>query len=123
MATDESARTGGSIEGYVDIYLLPVPEKKLEAYRQQATTFGAVAKEHGALSYREFRGDDLDDKLKVPDGELLTAAVAEFESRAHRDEVMDKVMKDSRVTEMVAGDEIADMSQMRYGGFETFVNP
>jgi uncharacterized protein YbaA (DUF1428 family) len=123
MATDESARTGGSIEGYVDIYLLPVPEKKLEAYRQQATTFGAVAKEHGALSYREFRGDDLDDKLKVPDGELLTAAVAEFESRAHRDEVMDKVMKDPRVTEMVEGEQIADMSQMRYGGFQTFVNP
>jgi uncharacterized protein YbaA (DUF1428 family) len=123
MATDEHASTGSSVEGYVDIYLLPVPEKKLEAYRQQATTFGAVAKEHGALSYREFRGDDLDDKLKVPDGELLTAAVAEFESRAHRDEVMDKVMKDPRVTEMVEGEQIADMSQMRYGGFQTFVNP
>jgi uncharacterized protein YbaA (DUF1428 family) len=113
------------MEGYVDIYLLPVPEKNLDAYRQQATTFGTVAKEHGALSYREFRGDDLGDSFKAHcrDGELLTAAVAEFESRAHRDEVMDKVMKDSRVTEMVAGDEIADMSQMRYGGFETFVNP
>lgn len=123
MATDNRARTGGSVEGYVDIYLLPVPEQNLEAYRQQATTFGTVAKEHGALSYREFRGDDLDDKLRVPDGELLTAAVAEFESRAHRDEIMDKVMKDPRVTEMVEGEQIADMSQMRYGGFQTFVNP
>ena len=109
--------------GYVDIYLLPVPEDKLEAYRRQATTFGTIAKEHGALSYREFRGDDLDDNLKVRDGELLTAAVAEFESRAHRDEVMDKVMKDPRVTELVDGEQIADMSQMRYGGFQSFVNP
>jgi len=49
--------------------------------------------------------------------------VAEFESRAHRDEVMDKVMKDPRVTDMVAGEQIADMSRMRYGGFQTFVNP
>jgi uncharacterized protein YbaA (DUF1428 family) len=71
----------------------------------------------------ERRGDDLDDKFKVPEGELLTAAVAEFETRAHRDEVMDKVMQDPRVTEMVGGEQIADMSQMRYGGFQTFVSP
>jgi uncharacterized protein YbaA (DUF1428 family) len=122
MATDKRAGAG-SVGGYVDIYLLPVPEKNLEAYRQQATTFGTVAKERGALSYREFRGDDLDDKLKVPDGEILTAAVAEFESRAHRDAVMEKVMKDPRVTEMVEGEQIANMGQMRYGGFQTFVNP
>ena len=121
--TDAHAGTGGSVEGYVDIYLLPVPEKNLEAYRQQATTFGKVAKEHGALRYREFRGDDLGDELKVAHAEILTAAVAEFESRAHRDEVMAKVMKDPRVTEMVEGEQIADMSKMRYGGFQAFVNP
>jgi len=123
MDTSKPAEAGGSFPGYVDIYLLPVPENNLEAYRGQATTFGTVAKEHGALSYREFLGDDLDDKLKVRDGELLTAAVVEFESRAHRDEVMDKVMEDPRVTEMVGGEQITDMSQMRYGGFQTFVNP
>jgi uncharacterized protein YbaA (DUF1428 family) len=107
--------------GYVDIYLLPVPEENLDAYREQATAFGSVAREHGALSYREFRGDDLGESLQVEEGRRLTAAVVEFESRAHRDEVMDKVMKDSRVTAMVGQPELADMSQMRYGGFETFV--
>ncbi len=76
----------------------------------------------GALSYQEFRGDDLGDTLKVQDGDLLTAAVAEFESRAHRDEVMEKVMKDPRVNAL-EGEVLADMSQMRYGGFQTFVNP
>jgi uncharacterized protein YbaA (DUF1428 family) len=73
MAIEEGTGSGGSVEGYVDIYLLPVPEKNLEPYWRQATTFGTVAKEYGALSYREFRGDDLDDKRKVP-VELLTAA-------------------------------------------------
>lgn len=63
------------IEGYVDVYLLPVPEENLEAYRQQATTFGAVAKEHGALSYREFRGDDVGESLQVAEGKVLTVAV------------------------------------------------
>ena len=119
MNTSEGATTGG----YVDIYLLPVPAKNIEAYRRQATTFGQVAKQHGALSYREFRGDDLGDNFEVQDGELLTAAVAEFNSRAHRDEVMEKVMKDPRVTELVEGEELAHMDQMRYGGFQTFVNP
>ena len=123
MDADSSATTPGPPGGYVDIYLLPVPERNLEAYTQQATTFGKVAKEHGALSYREFLGDDLREKLAVQEGELLTAAVAEFESRTHRDEVMDKVLKDPRVTQLAEGEQVADMSQMRYGGFQTFVDP
>jgi uncharacterized protein YbaA (DUF1428 family) len=54
---------------------------------------------------------------------MLTAAVVEFESRAHRDRVMGQVMADPRVKALAEGDPIADMSQMRYGGFETFVDP
>ena len=110
------------MSNYVDVYLLPVPEKNFVAYREQATSFGQIAKEHGALSYREFRSDDLGDNLKVEDGQMLTAAVAEFESRAHRDEVMEKVMNDPRVTAMTDDDPVADMDQMRYGGFETIVD-
>lgn len=111
--------TDTTAEGYVDVCLLPVREAKLDAYRQQATTFGSVAQEHGALRYREFRADDVDEKWAVEAGQLLTVAVAEFRSRAHRDEVM----KDPRVVELVEGEELADMSQLRYGGFATFVSP
>jgi uncharacterized protein YbaA (DUF1428 family) len=110
--------------GYVDIYLLPVPKDNIDAYREQAQAFGAVAKEHGAIRYREFKADDLGEGFTAatPDGNLLTAAVVDFESREHRDEVMGKVMKDERVKAMgESGDEVADMSHMRYGGFETFV--
>jgi uncharacterized protein YbaA (DUF1428 family) len=113
----------GTNVGYVDIYLLPVRAARLDDYKRQAETFGAVAKEIGALSYREFRADDLGESFTVGDGEVLTAAVVEFESRAHRDDVMGKVLADPRVVALAEGDEIADMSQMRYGGFETFVNP
>jgi len=114
----------GTNVGYVDIYLLPVRAARLEDYKRQAETFGAVARERGALSYREFRGDDLAEGFSVGDGELLTAAVVEFESRAHRDEVMGNVMADPRVVALSEGDDqIADMSQMRYGGFETIVAP
>ena len=110
-------------EGYVDIYLLPVPTGSLDAYEQQATAFGQVAKEHGALSYREFLGDDLAEGFEAAEGQTLTAAVVEFRSRAHRDEVMEKVMADPRVKEQTDQPEITDMKQMKYGGFQTFVNP
>jgi len=109
-------------DGYVDIYLLPIPARNVTAYQQQATLFGKVAREYGALRYREFRGDDLDDSLQVGEGDLLTAAVVDFRSREHRDEVMAKVMGDERVAQLVDDDPLADMNLMRYGGFETFVN-
>ena len=111
------------MNGYVDLYLLPVAERSIEGYREQATTFGAVAVEHGALGYREIRADDLGEGFaaEVRDGELLTAAVAEFRSREHRDEVMAKVLADPRVEALMQGESPADMSRMRYGGFATFV--
>ena len=108
--------------GYVDIYLLPVREDHLDAYRRQASAFGAVAREQGALSYREFRGDDLGEGFTVTSGRVLTSAVVEFESRAHRDDVMAKVMADPRVGELDEGEQLADMEQMRYGGFELLVS-
>jgi uncharacterized protein YbaA (DUF1428 family) len=110
-------------EGYVDIYLLPVPEDRLDEYREHATTFGRIVKEYGGLNYREFRSDDAEGGFAVEDGLVMTAAVAEFESRDHRDEVMGKVMQDDRVTGNTDADQITDMSRMRYGGFETFVDP
>ena len=55
-------------------------------------------------------------------GDLLTAAVVDFKSRAHRDEVMAKVMCDERVAQLVDEQPLADMNRMSYGGFETFVN-
>ena len=109
------------MNGFVDIYLLPIPEGNLDAYCDQATAFGEVAREHGALSYREFRATDDDASLRSAKGEILTAAVVEFTSREHRDEVMAKTLEDPRVTAMMEGDDLADMDQMRYGGFAPIV--
>jgi hypothetical protein len=46
-----------------------------------------TAREYGALRYREFRGDELGDSLRVGDGDRLTAAVVDFESLADRERV------------------------------------
>ena len=109
--------------GYVDIYLLPVPDERLGEYSEQATIFGAIVKEYGGLGYREFRAEDVGEGFAAGEGLTMTAAVAEFDSRAHRDEVMGKVMEDPRVVAMSGGEQITDLSAMRYGGFETFVEP
>jgi len=109
-------------DGYVDIYLLPIPARNVAAYQQQATLFGSVAREYGALAYREFRADDLGESMQVGDGDLLTAAVVDFKSRAHRDEVMAKVMCDARVEALLDAEQLADMNRMSYGGFQTFVS-
>ncbi len=117
------------MSGYADLYLLPVPEGNMGPYTEVAAQFGAIVREHGGLNYREFRGDDLSsdgtvsftDAVPLQPGEVLTAAVVEFESRAHRDEVMQKVMQDPRVAELMEQEPIANMQQMRFGGFETIV--
>ena len=52
----------------------------------------------------------------------MTVAVAEFTSRAHRDEVMAKVMDDPRVQLMMSAEQPADMGRMIYGGFAPLVS-
>jgi uncharacterized protein YbaA (DUF1428 family) len=105
---------------YLDLYTLPVPEANLEAYREQASAFGAIAREHGALSYRELVLDDPGDGLTPEPGIVFTAAVVEFRDRAHRDEVMAAVLADPRVEGMTP-EPVADMSRMTYGGFAPLV--
>ena len=115
---------------YADLYLLPIPKKNLKKYILIATRFGKIAREHGALDYREMQGDDLFPKgvvsftksTKLGKGDILIAAVVSFKSRTHRDAVMKKMFKDPRMEAMMKEEPIADMSKMYYGGFSSIVN-
>ena len=44
---------------YVDGFVVPVPKKKVAAYRAMARKAGKVWREHGALEYRECMADDV----------------------------------------------------------------
>ena len=78
---------------YVDGFVLPVPKKKITAYRRMAAKAAAVWRDHGALDYKECVGDDFDAKfalpcprgIKVRPGETVVFAWISFKSRAHRD--------------------------------------
>ncbi|MGH9361009.1 MAG: DUF1428 domain-containing protein [Thermoanaerobaculia bacterium] len=115
---------------YVDGYVLPVPKSKLEAYRRLARKAGRIWREHGALEFRECVGEDLKVKGLVPFTRLVKAKPGEtvffswivFKSRADRDRVNAKVMKDPRIAKMGPPESMPfDSKRMAYGGFEFFV--
>jgi len=115
---------------YVDGFVLPVPRKHLEAYRRVARRAGRVWRDHGALEYRECVGDDLNVKkvvqfpksVKAKGGETVVLAWIVFKSRAHRDRVNARVMKDPRIAKMMEPKSMPfDHKRMVYGGFTTLV--
>lgn len=115
---------------YVDGFVLPVP-KNLKAYSRMAQKAGKVWREHGALDYKECVGDDLDVKfgmpfprqIKLKPGETVVFAYIVFKSRAHRDRVNAKVMKDPRLADSMDERSMPfDAKRMVYGGFRVLVD-
>jgi uncharacterized protein YbaA (DUF1428 family) len=119
----------GELMRYVDGYVLPVPKKNVQAYRRIAQMAGRIWREHGALEYRECIGDDLDAKfgvsfprqLKVRRGETVVLSWIVYKSRAHRDRVNAKVMKDPRLASMDPKSMPFDCKRMVSGGFKILV--
>lgn len=116
---------------YVDGFVLPVPKKKLNAYALIAKKAGKIWREHGALDYKECVGDDLNIKMGVPfprqmkvkPGETVVFAYIVYKSRAHRDRVNAKVMKDPRISGMCDPKDMPfDCNRMVYGGFTVLVD-
>src|SRR5881296_3149763 len=94
---------------YVDGFVVPVPKKSLEAYRSMAKKAGKVWREHGALEFREAVADDVKvgkrtsfpRSVKLKPGETVVFWWILYRSRAHRDRVIAKVMKDKRLAKMM----------------------
>ena len=115
---------------YVDGFVIPLPKNKIDEYRRIAEKSGEVWRDHGALEYREWVGEDLNVKGQVPFPRLIDCKPDEtvvfawivFESRAHRDEVNAKVMKDPRLAKLGAEAMPFDCKRMAYGGFEVLVD-
>jgi uncharacterized protein YbaA (DUF1428 family) len=114
---------------YVDGFVIPVPKKKVQAYRRIARKAGKIWREHGALEVRECVGDDLAVKglvpfprrLKLKPGETVVFSWIVFKSRAHRDRVNANVMKDPRLAAMDPTTVPFDVKRMLYGGFKVLV--
>jgi uncharacterized protein YbaA (DUF1428 family) len=116
---------------YVDGFVLPLPKANVEVYREIASKCGAIWREHGALQFRECIADDVKpgkltsfpQSVNLEADETVIFSWIVYESRAHRDEVNDKVMKDPRMAEMMNPASMPfDGKRMIYGGFEVLVD-
>jgi len=115
---------------YIDGFVLPVPKRNLEAYRRMARTSGKVWREHGALAYMEGVADDVKpgkhtsfpQSVKLKPGETVVFAYIVYKSRAQRDRVNAKVMKDPRLAKMMNPKALPfDGKRMFWGGFKVLV--
>jgi uncharacterized protein YbaA (DUF1428 family) len=115
---------------YVDGYVLPVPKRKVAAYRRIARVAGKVWRDHGALQYVEAVADDVKpgkrasfpQSVKLKKGETVVFAFILFKSRAHRDRVNATVMKDKRLASMGDIEDMPfDVKRMLWGGFRAIV--
>jgi len=115
---------------YVDGFVLPIPKKNISAYARIAKTSSKIFREHGALEYRECIGDHLNvpfglpfpKGIKTKPGETVVFSYVVYKSRAHRDKVNAKIMKDPRIAAMCDPQNMPfDCARMLYGGFKTIV--
>jgi uncharacterized protein YbaA (DUF1428 family) len=115
---------------YVDGFIIPVPKKKLKAYRSMARRAGRIWRELGAIEFRETVADDVKvgkwtsfpRSVKLKRDETVVFSWIVYKSRAERDRVLAKVMKDKRFDKMMKSEAMPfDAKRMIYGGFKTIV--
>ena len=116
---------------YVDGFVLPVPKKKLAAYRRMARKAGKVWMEHGALQYVECVADDVQpgkvtsfpQAVKLKPDEVVVFSWIVYKSRAQRDKINAKVMSDPRLASMADPKKLPfDGKRMFWGGFKPIVS-
>jgi uncharacterized protein YbaA (DUF1428 family) len=119
---------------YIDGFVFPIQRSRIDEYQTAAEAVAEIYKEHGALDYLEFVGDDMKrdgtrsfvDLLTATENEAIIFGWVVFESREARDLVNKKVETDPRMAELVAplmdpDSLVFDATRMAYGGFRPLV--
>ena len=119
---------------YVDGYVLPVPRKKLAAYRRMASDAGKIWMKNGALQYVEAAADDVKpgkwtsfpQSVKLKRGEVVVFSFIVYRSRGQRDRINKKVMKifttDPKYKKYMDPKNLPfDGKRMFWGGFKPIV--
>jgi uncharacterized protein YbaA (DUF1428 family) len=94
---------------YIDGFVLPISRNCLDEYRRLVEAVSEIWKEHGALDYREYVGDDLmlegtrsfTDVIAATEGEAIVFGWVVFESREARDLANEKVAADPRMADLI----------------------
>lgn len=115
---------------YIDGFAFPIATDRLTSYKQLAEAVANIWKEHGALDYYEYSGDDMRlegtcsflDLLAAGDNETVVFGWVVFESREARDKANEKVSVDPRIEKLITSvDSGFDPERMAYGGFKRLI--
>src|SRR5690242_496991 len=95
---------------YIDGFVFPIGRDRLNEYQRLAQAVAEIWREHGALDYREYVGDDMKlegtrsftDLLPATEAEAIVFGWVAFDSRAARDLANQKVAADPRMAELMA---------------------
>ena len=115
---------------YIDGFVLPVQIDRLNDYKRLAEVVAEIWKEHGALDYQEYFGDDLflegtrsfTDLVAATEDETIVFGWVVFDSREARDLANEKVAADPRMADLIDSSNSGfDAKRMAYGGFQPLV--
>jgi uncharacterized protein YbaA (DUF1428 family) len=116
---------------YIDGFVVPVPKRKLVAYRNMARRAGKVWKEYGAIEYVECIADDVSWGKRTSfqravkmnrRSETVFFSFIVYKSKGDRDRINKKVMTDPRLKDMMDMKKLPfDAKRMIYGGFRTMI--
>ena len=119
---------------YIDGFVLPVPRDRLNEYKRVVEAVAEIWKEHGALDYLEYVGDDLNlqgtrsftDLVAATEDETIVFGWVVFDSREVRDLANERVLADPRMADLIdplidPSNPVFDAKRMAYGGFQSLV--
>jgi uncharacterized protein YbaA (DUF1428 family) len=115
---------------YIDGFVLPVPRDRLNEYERLVGEIAEIWKEHGALDYLEYVGDDMNregtrsftDLVAATEDETIVFGWVVFDSREARDLANEKVAADPRMADLIDSSNSGfDAKRMAYGGFRSLV--
>lgn len=113
---------------YVDGYVIPIKRKNVKSYKKMAEWGKRVWMKHGALSYYETVVDDFTKHgmgfkkmCKLKAGETAVFAFVVYKSKAHRNQVNKKVMKEMSQSD-VPMEMPFDMKRFSMAGCKVIVN-
>src|SRR5262245_57697043 len=130
LKTRDSVTTiGAGMAHYIDGFVLPIPRDRLNEYKRVVEAVAGIWKEHGALDYLEYVGDDLTlegtrsftDLAAATEDETIVFGWVVFDSREARDLANEKVAADPRMADLIdplidPSNPVFDAKRMAYGG-------
>lgn len=111
---------------YFDFMVAPVQTRKMKEYRALCKKSAAIWKKHGAVAYVECLADEakpgkltsFPQSVKLKKGEAVSTSVITFKSKAHRNAVWKKIMKDPFFANYDWKKAPFDGKRMFFGGFK-----